>query len=106
MIPLPDRASMRRFAFLLLVALITQGCGIKGPLYIATPEQKAQLEERKKRREAAQQAPGTQPAPSAQTVAPSLSPAVDPTAGPALSPDMNPPAGDDTVVPGFYSPVP
>ena len=34
---------------------LAQGCGIKGPLYIETPEQKKKAEERRERREAAKQ---------------------------------------------------
>lgn len=44
---------MRRLACLIVLACLAQGCGIKGPLYIETPEQKRKAEERRERREAA-----------------------------------------------------
>jgi predicted small lipoprotein YifL len=46
---------MRHLACLLVPLLLAQGCGIKGPLYIETPAQKAKVEERKQRRDAALQ---------------------------------------------------
>ena len=46
---------MRRLAALLVLLLLAEGCGIKGPLYIPTAEQKRQAEARKQRREAAMQ---------------------------------------------------
>ncbi|MET0217342.1 MAG: hypothetical protein ABW205_05345 [Burkholderiales bacterium] len=46
---------MRRLAPFLALLLLAHGCGIKGPLYIPTPEQIKQAEERKQRREAAKQ---------------------------------------------------
>jgi predicted small lipoprotein YifL len=64
---------MRRLACLIALVLLAQGCGIRGPLYIETPEQKRQAEERRERREAAKQRetkPGTAAAPAATTQAP------------------------------------
>ena len=46
---------MRRLACLIALVLFAQGCGIKGPLYIETPEQRRKAEERRERREAAKQ---------------------------------------------------
>lgn len=46
---------MRRVASLIALVLLAQGCGIKGPLYIETPEQRRKAEERRERREAAKQ---------------------------------------------------
>jgi predicted small lipoprotein YifL len=44
---------MSRHALLLALLLCVQGCGIKGPLYIETPEQRQKAEERRQRIEAA-----------------------------------------------------
>jgi predicted small lipoprotein YifL len=46
---------MRCLACLIAILLCAQGCGIKGALYIETPEQKRKAEERRERREAAKQ---------------------------------------------------
>jgi predicted small lipoprotein YifL len=83
---------MRHLAFLIAVVLLAQGCGIKGPLYIPTPEQKRKAQERTERREAARQresGPGTAPtAPAGAT------PTV---AVPATAPDA--PLGDEAFGP-------
>lgn len=59
--------SVSRSLATLLVALLASGCGIKGPLYLATPEQKARAEERKQRREAAALRDATPPAAGGQS---------------------------------------
>jgi predicted small lipoprotein YifL len=77
----------------MFLVLLAQGCGIKGPLYLPTPEQKQQAEARKQRREAAlrrdagqEQAadgapatPAATPKPGESTQEPSImEPAADP----------------------------
>lgn len=70
---------MRRLACLIALLLCAQGCGIKGPLYIETPDQRKKAEERRERREAAKQRDqqqGTAPAAArsaAQTPPPAAS---------------------------------
>lgn len=74
---------MRHLASLIAVVLLAQGCGIKGPLYIPTPEQNRKAQERTERREAARQresGPGTAP-----TAPADASPT--PVAVPATAPD-------------------
>jgi predicted small lipoprotein YifL len=67
---------MSRHALLLALFLSLQGCGIKGPLYIETPEQKQKAEERRQRIEAAKNrntqtgAAPSASSPAAQTPAP------------------------------------
>jgi predicted small lipoprotein YifL len=88
-------AAMRRLACLIALVLLTQGCGIRGPLYIETPEQKRKAEERRERREAAKQrdaardgVPASSPG-AARTLAPApASRAADAAAVPAESADL------------------
>ena len=80
---------MRHLASLIAVVLLAQGCGIKGPLYIETAEQKRKAEERRERREAAarqREAPGSVPASPAGAIrTPAPSGADDSAAVPAAS---------------------
>ena len=88
---------MRRLACLIALVLLAQACGIKGPLYIETPEQRRKAEERRERREAAKQRDAQQGAAAASgTIRTTPQPA--PTASdaetePSESPDLT--IGDD-----------
>lgn len=85
---------MHRRALLIALLLGAPGCGIKGPLYIETPEQKKKAEERRKRIEAARHrdtqtsaAPKDAPIPAA-TTPPAAATAPDAAAGTVTSPDL------------------
>ena len=45
------RHSMRSLLFALAFAALLQGCGLRGPLYIPTPDQEREMAERKQRLE-------------------------------------------------------
>lgn len=83
--------STRCLAPLLAILLLTQGCGIKGPLYIPTAEQKQQAEERRQRREAAMQRESGQ----AQAVRPE--PAIPPAQPDAASAARSPEDADESL---------
>ena len=46
---------MRWLPVLMLAALLLQGCGLKGPLYLPTPQQEREVDEREKRLEEREQ---------------------------------------------------
>jgi predicted small lipoprotein YifL len=70
----------RHLAFLIAL-LLASACGIKGPLYIETPEQKARAEERKQRREAAKQRDSGEGSVATTTQRPAQEPTPAPAAG-------------------------
>lgn len=88
---------MHRRALLIALLLCVQACGIKGPLYIETAEQKKKADERRERMEAAKHrdkqtgaAPKAKGAPgsTASTLAPSASTAPDTESAPAAPADV------------------
>jgi predicted small lipoprotein YifL len=90
----------------MFLVLLAQGCGIKGPLYLPTPEQKQQAEARKQRREAAlrrdagqEKAADPAPATSASTPNPG-----DSTQAPSIMQPAADPFGLST--PTQYPPLP
>jgi predicted small lipoprotein YifL len=48
---------MRRTAGLLLLVLVLPACGTKGPLYLPTPEQKAQQQQKQQQQDNNKQQP-------------------------------------------------
>lgn len=97
---------MRRLAHLILFLLLAEGCGIKGPLYIPTPEQKQQAEARKQRREAAMRRDAGEP-PAGKPDTATATAAPEPADATAASPILQP--GEDAFglsTPTQYPPLP
>jgi len=97
---------MRRLAPLIVILLLTEACGIKGPLYIPTPEQERKAEERKQRREAAKRRDAGQSAaakPEAETPTRAPEPATA-TPEPSITQPSEDPFGLST--PTEYPPLP